>query len=427
MEKLKLFGQKIFQSPQLRRQTFFTLLIFLATRFLAHVYLPLVDIARLKQVFANDDFLSLLNVIAGGTLSTASLIAVGISPYITASIVVQLLTFVWPKLKELSKEGEVGRRKLNQYTRLLALPVAILQSISIAALLKNSNLLLQNSWGALAIVTFSSVVGSFIMLWLGELISAYGLGNGISLIMLLGIVSSLPATLAQSQTLLESGKWFLALLMAAGVVGVVALVVLINQAVRKIPIQYAKKMQGARQIGGQTTFFPIKLNTSGVMPIIFAVTIMSFPGFIGRALASSSQEKWQSVGYWLQGVFSQTNPVYLCLYFLIVFSLTYFSALLFFNTRDISEELKKSGAFIAGVRPGQKTQIYLEKIVKRLTFVDGLFLGSIAIMPFLLQIWTGLNSLAIGGTSLLIAVAVILEINKTVESASVGQDYDKYL
>ena len=199
MEKLKLFGQKIFQSPQLRRQTFFTLLIFLATRFLAHVYLPLVDIARLKKVFANDDFLSLLNVIAGGTLSTASLIAVGISPYITASIVVQLLTFVWPKLKELSKEGEVGRRKLNQYTRLLALPVAILQSISIAALLKNSNLLLQNSWGALAIVTFSSVVGSFIMLWLGELISAYGLGNGISLIMLLGIVSSLPATLAQSQ------------------------------------------------------------------------------------------------------------------------------------------------------------------------------------------------------------------------------------
>lgn len=427
MEKLKLFGQKIFQSPQLRRQTFFTLLIFLATRFLAHVYLPLVDIARLKQVFANDDFLSLLNVIAGGTLSTASLIAVGISPYITASIVVQLLTFVWPKLKELSKEGEVGRRKLNQYTRLLALPVAILQSISIAALLKNSNLLLQNSWGALAIVTFSSVVGSFIMLWLGELISAYGLGNGISLIMLLGIVSSLPATLAQSQTLLESGKWFLALLMAAGVIGVVALVVLINQAVRKIPIQYAKRMQGARQIGGQTTFFPIKLNTSGVMPIIFAVTIMSFPGFIGRALASSSQENWQSVGYWLQAVFSQTNPVYLCLYFLIVFSLTYFSALLFFNTRDISEELKKSGAFIAGVRPGQKTQIYLERIVKRLTFVDGLFLGSIAIMPFLLQIWTGLNSLAIGGTSLLIAVAVILEINKTVEGASVGQDYDKYL
>ena len=189
----------------------------------------------------------------------------------------------------------MGRRKLNQYTRLLALPVAILQSISIAALLKNSNLLLQNNWEALAIVTFSSVVGSFIMLWLGELISAYGLGNGISLIMLLGIVSSLPATLAQSQTLLESGKWFLALLMAAGVIGVVALVVLINQAVRKIPIQYAKRMQGARQIGGQTTFFPIKLNTSGVMPIIFAVTIMSFPGFIGRALASSSQENWQSV------------------------------------------------------------------------------------------------------------------------------------
>lgn len=427
MDKVKAFCRKIYLSKELRKKTFFTLLIFLATRFLAHVYLPLVNVESLKQVFANDEFLNLINVIAGGTLATASLIAVGISPYITASIVIQLLTFVWPQLKELSKEGESGRRKLNQYTRLLALPVAIVQSVSIVALLKNSHLLLREDWRALALVTFSSVVGSFIMLWLGELISAYGLGNGISMIMLLGIVSSLPTTLAQSQTLFASDKWFLLLSLVVGIVTVTALVVIMNQAVRKIPIEYAKRVYGKRQLGGQTTFFPIKLNTSGVMPIIFAVTIMSFPGFLGRALAGSGNEALQAFGFGLQTYFAQTNPLYLTLYFLIVFGLTYFSALLFFNTRDIAEELKKSGAFIAGVRPGQKTQEFLTAIVKRLTFIDGLFLGSIAIMPFLLQIWTGLNSLAIGGTSLLIAVSVILEINKTVEGASIGQNYDQYL
>jgi preprotein translocase subunit SecY len=429
MDKVKQFFQKITSSRELKRKLFFTLLIFFCARFLAFIPLPMIDTYSLQTLFAGDEFLSLINIIAGGTLATFSLVAVGISPYITASIVVQLLTFIWPKLKELSKEGESGKRKLNQYTRLLSLPVAIVQSFSIIALLRSQNLLLQGSdnFSSMLVLVLFLTVGAFIMLWLGELITAYGLGNGISMIMLLGILSQIPTSFSQSQTLVQSNQWFLLLTLVVGIVAVVAVVVLINQAVRKVPIHYAKRIQGNRQIGGQTTFFPIKLNLVGVMSIIFAVTLMSLPGFIGRALSALSNPTWQNLGNQLQVIFSQTSWFYITIYFLVVFVLSYFSALLFFNAKDISEELKKSGAFVPGVRPGQHTQHFLETIVKRLTFTDGIFLGVIAILPFLLQILTGLSALAIGGTSLLIAVSVILDVNKLVEGTAVSQNYDQYL
>jgi preprotein translocase subunit SecY len=428
MNKVKLFFQKITTSPELKRKLLLTLLIFICARLLAFIPLPLVDTAQLRAMFAASEFLSLLNIIAGGTLSSFSLVALGISPYITASIVIQLLTFIWPKLKTMSKdEGEAGRRKLNQYTRLLALPVAIFQSLSIVALLRTNQLMTDTSWGGVLLLVFFTTVGAFMMLWLGELIGAYGLGNGVSMIMLLGILSQIPTSLAQSQTLIQQGQWFLLAALVAGIVAVVGVVVVINQAVRKVPIHYAKRIQGNRQIGGQTTFFPIKLNSVGVMPIIFAVTLMSLPPFIGRGLSSLANPSLQNFGNQLQIIFSQTNPIYMILYFLIVFVLSYFSALLFFNARDVSEELKKSGAFVPGVRPGLHTQQFLERIIKRLTFVDGLFLGAIAVLPFILQLMTGMNSLAIGGTSLLIAVSVILEVNKTVEGTAVSQNYDQYL
>ncbi|MDO5561969.1 MAG: preprotein translocase subunit SecY [bacterium] len=427
MNKVQQFWQKIVNSPDLRKKALFTLLIFTIARFLAEVPLPEIDTARLQMIFANSEFLSFLNIIAGGTLSSFSIVAVGISPYITASIVIQLLTMIWPKLKEMQKDGEKGRAQLNQYTRLLSLPVAILQSFSIIAILRSQDLLLNNSAGAIMTIIFFLTVGSFIMLWLGELITAKGLGNGISMIMILGILSQLPTTFAQSAQLAQTGEWFLLLAIVAGIVATVAVVVYINQATRKIPIQYATRMQGNRKVGGQTTFFPLKLNSVGVMPIIFAVTLMTIPSFLGQILANVSNDWWRSFGENLQVIFSQTNPIYIVLYFLIVFGLSYFSALLFFNARDVSEELKKSGAFVPGVRPGQQTQAFLEKVIKRLTFVDGLFLGVIAILPFILQIITGMSSLAIGGTSLLILVSVILEVNKIVEGSATSQDYDQYL
>ena len=428
MSKVKQFFSKIFSSLELRRKFGITVLIFVCARLLACVPLPFINTSALQQFFANDEFLSLLNIVAGGTLASFSLIAVGISPYITASIVMQLLAFIWPKLKELQKDGEKGRAKLNQYTRLLSLPVAILQSFSIIAILRSSTgLLSQDGWMVVATLIFFLTVGAFIMLWLSELIGSYGIGNGTSMMMLLGIVANLPTTFAQLASAGDSGQWLKVISIIVGIVAVVAVVVLIDQSVRKIPIHYAKRVQGNRQVGGQTTFFPLKLNSVGLMPIIFAVTLMSIPSFIGRLLTSLNNPDWQSFGQNLQTWFSQTNPWYIVTYFLIVFVFSYFSALLFFDTQDISDELKKSGAFIPGVRPGGHTKQYLEDVIKRLTLVDGLFLGVIAILPFVLQILTGLNSLAIGGTSLLIAVSVILEVNKLVEGAAVTQNYDKYL
>ncbi len=427
MNKVQEFFQKIINSPDLKRKLLFTVLIFFFARLLAAVPLPMIDTLKLQSLFAADEFLSLLNIIAGGTLATFSLVAVGISPYITSSIVIQLLTVIWPTLKDMQKDGVKGQAKLNQYTRLLSLPVAIIQSFSIVSILRSQQLLLADGFSVVAILIAFLVVGSFVMLWLGELITAHGLGNGISMIMLLGILSQLPTTFFQINTLAQTNQWFLLLAILAGIVAVIAVVVFINQAVRKIPIHYAKRIQGNRQIGGQTTFFPLKLNSVGVMPIIFAVTLMTIPAFIGRALSGLANPFWQNFGNQLQSVFSQTNPFYISFYFLVVFTFSFFSALLFFNARDVSEELKKSGAFVPGVRPGQQTQQFLEKVIKRLTFVDGLFLGTIAVLPFILQIITGLSSLAIGGTSLLIAVSVILEVNKTVEGAAVSQDYEKYL
>lgn len=427
MNKVKQFWQKVIGSPDLRKKALFTIIIFAIARFLAEVPLPLIDTNRLQLLFANNEFLSFLNIVTGGTLASFSIVAVGISPYITASIVFQLLAMIWPKFKEMQKDGEKGRAKLNQYTRLLSLPVAALQSFSIISILRANSLISVTGWQPIAVMVFSLTVGSFIMLWLGELITAKGLGNGISMIMLLGILSQIPTTFAQMNQLVQTSQWFVLIAVVLGIIATIAVVVYIDQAVRKIPVHYATRMQGNRKIGGQTTFFPVKLNSVGVMPIIFAVTLMTIPAFLGRLLSGLQNEFWANFGNQLQVIFSQTNPVYIILYFLIVFVLSYFSALLFFDTRDVSEELKKSGAFVPGVRPGQQTQAFLEKVIKRLTFVDGLFLGLIAVLPFILQKLTGMSSLAIGGTSLLIAVSVILEVNKIVEGAAIGQDYDQYL
>ena len=416
-------------SPELKRKIGFTLLIFVCARLIANVPLPFVNKDALASMFNAYEFLSFLDIVAGGTLSTLSLVAVGISPYITASIIMQLLTFVWPKLKEMQKDGEKGRLKLNQYTRLLSLPVAVIQSCSIIAILRSSHILTGDGFAVVATLIFFLTVGSFIMLWLSELIGAYGIGNGTSMIMLLGIVSQLPSTFAQLDTLANQGGLLKLLVLIAGIIGVVAVVVAMDMSVRKVPIQYARRVQGSRQVGGQTTFLPVKLNSVGVMPIIFAVTLMSVPSFIGSLLTNLDPASfWYTFGTNLKTWFSQSNPWYIVVYFLIVFVFSYFSAMLFFDTQDISDELKKSGAFIPGIRPGARTQVFLETMMRRLTFVDGIFLGIIAILPFLIQyLIPDIGSLAIGGTSLLIAVSVILEVNKTVEGTAVEQNYDKYL
>lgn len=418
-------AKAIANNQELSRKLLFTAIIFLIFRLLAHIPVPGVNLAALKQIFASNQFLSLLNVFAGGTLARFSIVAVGINPYITASIIMQLAGMIFPSIKEMQKEGESGKAKLNQYTRFLTVPFAIAQSVSIIALLNSQGLLLAQNILVIVAMVLSMVAGAMIMLWLGELVSEYGVGNGISMVLFAGIISQLPAAGSQL-TAVGAGQFITTAIFLLATLVLIGLIVFINQAVRKVPIQYAKRIRGGKTYGGQRTHLPIKVNVAGVMPIIFAVSIMLAPSFVGRILTASSNPSLITWGQRLTVWFEQTSPIYLVTYFLLVFSFTFFSALIFFDADNISEELKKSGAFVPGIRPGGATKKFLEFVVVRITLVGAIFLGILALLPSLAQIATGIQSLAIGGTSLLIVVSVILETAKQVESMLVGQDYDRY-
>lgn len=427
MKRIQAFFQNLRSNRELQRKLFFTLAIFFVYRLLAHVPVPAVDLAQIQQLFAGNQFLSLLNIFSGGTLANFSVVAVGISPYITASIVMQLGAMVFPQLKEMQKEGESGRERLNQYTRLLTVPLAVVQSISVLALLNSQNLLATFDPITLIALILSLVAGAMIVMWLGELIGLYGVGNGISMILFAGIVSQLPVAIAQSLSVTTRQQLTTNITYGLVFMVIIALIVFMNEAIRKVPIQYAKRVRGSRMYGGQSTHLPIRVNVAGVMPIIFAVTIMLVPSFAGRLLVNSSQNNLIELGQQLSIIFAPTSVWYMLIYFGVVFAFTYFSSMIFFNAEDVSGELKKSGAFVPGIRPGKPTQTFLEYVVNRITLAGAIFLGFIAILPSLAQVLSGVSSLAIGGTSVLIVVSVILETAKQVESLMVGQNYDKYL
>lgn len=416
----------IWHNRELRKKLIFTALIFLVFRLFAHVPLPGVDVAQLRALFAGNQFLSLLNIFSGGTLANFSIMAVGINPYITASIVVQLSTMVFPKLKELQKDGEAGRERLNQYTRFLAVPLAVVQSMSVLALLRSQGLLAASDPLSLVALITTLVAGSMVLLWLGELVSLYGIGNGISMVLFAGIVSQLPVALAQASVTITAQQYLTVAVFALVFLGVIGLVVFMNEAIRKVQIQYAKRQRGSRMYGGQTTHLPIRVNVTGVLPIIFAVSIMLVPGFMARLMTGSGQPALLEWGQRLSVWFSQTSPIYMAVYFSIVFAFTFFSALIFFNAGDLADELKKSGAFVPGIRPGAPTKHFLEFVVSRITVAGAVFLGFIALLPSVAQAATGIQSLAIGGTSVLIVVSVILETAKQVQSQLVGQNYEQY-
>ena len=419
--------QAIYHNRELRKKFLFTALVFTVFRFFAHIPVPAVDVSRLQALFSSNQFLGVLDIFSGGTLANFSIMAIGINPYITASIILQLATMVYPSLKELQKEGEAGREKINQYTRFLSVPLAVVQSISVLALLNSQQLLLAQDPLSIAAMITTMVAGAMMLMWLGELVTLYGIGNGISMVLFAGIVSRLPVSFVQAFSVSSSEQYLTMGIFALLFLFVIASMVVVNEAVRKVQVQYAKRVRGSRMYGGQSTHLPLKVNQSGVLPIIFAVSIMLAPSFIGRLLASSGKEQLVSVGQWLQLHFAQTSATYNIVYFLIVFAFTYFSTMIFFNTEDLSDELKKSGAFVPGIRPGKPTQQFLNYVITRITFVGALFLGMIAVLPGVIQAWSGISSLAIGGTSMLIVVSVVLETAKQVESHLVGQNYEKYV
>ncbi|MBD3249991.1 MAG: preprotein translocase subunit SecY [Candidatus Pacebacteria bacterium] len=418
--------KRVFADRKVRRKILFTALIFLIFRVLAHIPVPTVDTQRIQALFLQSQLLSWLNIFSGGTLIRFSIAAVGINPYITASIIMQLAGMVVPRIKELQKEGETGQAQVNQYTRLLAVPLAIVQSVSVIALLRSQNLVSSFNPLSLIAVIASLVAGAMIIMWLGELVSEYGIGNGISMIMFAGIASQLPTALAQAVTISRNQQIFQLIIFGAVFLAVIGLVVFMNEAVRKVNIQYAKRVRGNRVYGGQKTHLPIRVNVAGVMPIIFALSLMLVPSFLARIFQTMDSQALKMIGERLVLWFSQTSPIYMIVYFLLVFSFTYFSALVFFNADDLASELKKSGAFIPGIRPGNKTKKFLEYVVTRVTFAGAVFLGFIALLPALAQSLTDVQSLAIGGTSVLIVVSVILDTAKQVDSMLVGQNYEKY-
>jgi preprotein translocase subunit SecY len=419
--------QKIYTNKELRRKFLFTALIFAVFRFFAHVPVPAVNTQELQRLFANNQILGVLNIFSGGTLSQFSVMAIGINPYITASIILQLATMIFPPLKEMSKEGEAGRERINQYTRFLAVPLAVIQSISVLVLLNSQKLIETSDPLAIVAMILTMVAGAMMLMWLGELVTLYGIGNGISMVLFAGIVGQLPTAVAQVLSITTSDQYLNFALIGVVFLIVIAAMVIVNEAIRKVSVQYAKRVRGSRLYGGQTTHLPLKLNTAGVLPVIFAVSIMLVPPFLGRLMASAGDARLIDIGQKLQVWFSPTSWIYGVTYFAIVFAFTYFSTLVFFNTEDLADELKKSGAFVPGVRPGRPTQQLLNYIITRITFVGAVFLGCIALLPSIVQGFTGIASLAVGGTGMLIVVSVVLETTKQIESHMVSQNYDKYI
>jgi preprotein translocase subunit SecY len=469
---LKSLGHK-----EMRTRILAVLGMLLVFRILAHIPVPLSDPQTLKQVLQNlyeqsnsGNLLGFLNVLSGGALANFSIMLVGLGPYINASVIMQLLTKAIPKLENMNKEGEYGRRKINQYTRILTFPLAIIQSIGMIYLIRQQ----AASIGGLGDITANTSLmqwvlmvaaltgGSMILMWLGELITERSIGNGISLLITVGIVASLPGLILQlwrgtawsKSVATESDKLVLFNhnyskhgLLLLGIVAVATVfvtwaVVKLNEASRRLTVNYAKRVQGNRTYGGVTTTLPVKLITAGVIPIIFAVAFLSVPSFLGQILTHGQGASFQSdtrmehLGVVLSEFFQTPTAqtfatqgwkawVYPITYFLLVFIFTYFYTNVTFNSKEIAENLQKQGGFIANVRSGKQTETYLSKTVNRLTLYGATALGFLAVTPIIAQVYVNQN-IAIGGTSILILVSVSLETMRQVESRALMITYDQY-
>ena len=419
------FFAKIVKSPDIRKKLIITGVILLVFRLVAHIPAAGIDRTSLQALFAGSPLLSLLDVFSGGPLANFSIMALGLNPYINASIIFQLLTYVVPSLEELSKEGEYGQEKINQYTRLLTVPLAAVQAFGMYSLLHSQGII--PAFGPLALISLviTMTAGTVFAVWLGELITQYGFSNGVSLLIFAGIVARLPVVLFQSaatiqtQDILKTGV-FLAL--ATLVMGAI---VFMNEAVRQIPISYARR--GAKASPGFSSYLPLRLNQAGVIPIIFAVSLVLAPSMISQFLAGASDPRVQSFVVFLTNVFNPQNAVYNIFYFVLVVGFTYFYTAVVFNPQKISENLQKNGGFVPGIRPGTQTANYLSFVLNRITLVGALFLGSVAVLPALFQNVIGVANLAIGGTGILIVVSVVLEITRELESQLVMKRYEGFL
>lgn len=416
-----------FSIHDVRRKILITLLILFIFRIFAHIPLPGVNIVALRELFAQNQFLSLLDIFSGGTLANFSVIALGLNPYINASIIFQLLTLVFPYLETLSKEGESGRQKINQYTRMLTVPLAFAQALGMYALLRSQGIITELSILPLASMLVTMSAGTMLLMWLGELITEQGIGNGISILIFAGIVGRIPVLFFQTTSILnEENLVNMGIFILLGLL-VIASVVLITEATRKIPVHYARRIRGTKIYGGQNTYLPLRLNQAGVIPIIFAVSLVLLPSILANYFVASGKTILVNIGNILQSAFNPAGVGYNVIYFLLVVGFTYFYTAVIFNPSKIAAEIQKYGGFIPGLRPGSPTGNYLSYILTRITFAGALFLGTIAILPTIAQQITNVQTILLGGTGILIVVSVVLELVKNLEAQLVMRSYDGFL
>ncbi len=417
----------LFKIKELRRKIVFVLFMLALFRLAAAIPIPGVDRARLEDFFQQNQFFGLLNIFSGGGLSNISIVMLGVAPYITATIIMQLLTMIFPQLKEMYHEaGEEGKRKFNQYSRMITVPLAVIQAYGFLTLLERQNVI--ETLTRLEFFTNVMVVtaGTVFLMWIGELITEKGIGNGVSLIIFSGIVADIPSTLAQtfvSYTPNDIPKYLL--FMAIGLV-VIAGVVIVNEGQRNIPVTYAKRVRGYRLYGGVATHLPLRVNQAGVIPIIFALSILLFPTMVANILGAFGNERISAFALNFSNTFQNNLWVYGSSYFILVFLFTYFYTAVTFEPKAISENLQKQGGFIPGIRPGTETARLLSRIITRTTLVGALFLGSIAVLPIVISSLTNIQTLTIGGTAVLIVVSVVLETMKQIESQLVMREYEGF-
>lgn len=419
-----------FKDPILRKRIGFTVIALIIFRVLAAIPIPSVDPANLERLLSSSQLLGFLNIFSGGGLSNLSIVMLGVGPFITGSIIIQLLTMMLPSWKALMhEEGEAGRLKLSQYSRLLGAPLAVLQAIGFIILLQSQNVLPHLDTFAFAVNVIIISAGSILLMWIGELISEFGIGNGVSLIIFAGIVSRLPISLVQNfQKLSASGAADLPFYIIVLVVAVLAVagVVHVTEAERSVPVTYAKQVRGNKVYGGSSTYLPLRLNQSGVIPIIFALSILLFPQIIATALSKlSGHPTIVSIASWISGLMAN-QWFYGVVYFILVVLFTYFYTAVTFDPKMISENLQRNGAFIPGVRPGEHTQNHLGSIVTRITLVGAVFLGCVAVLPLIIQAFSPNGrdlSVAVGGTALLIVVSVVLDLLKKIDAQVAMREY----
>ncbi len=421
---------QIFKVKDLRKKIFYTLILLVIFRLAAQIPVPGVNLENLKKFFETNQLFGLLNVFTGGAMANMSVVMLGVGPYITATIIMQLLSMIVPRIQRMMKEeGEAGRNKFNQWSRLLTIPLAVMQSYAMINMLSRSSQPVIGELTPFNLVTIivSITAGSVFLMWLGELITENGIGNGISLIIFAGIVSRMPQSIYQTAATFDPSQIINLIIFFVIAVVVIAGVVFITEARRNVPVSYARRMRGMKMYGGAQTYLPLRVNTAGVIPIIFAMSVMLFPGMVANFFVNSPNEFLAKSAQNIAGLF-QNQLFYGILYFVLVVAFTYFYTSVIFEPKSVAEHLQRQGGFIPGIRPGPPTADYLHITVNRITLAGAMFLGIVAVLPFVVQAGTGVTTFnyMIGGTSILIMVSVVLETIKQVESQMIMRDYEGF-